>query len=59
MANCSLALEMKIVPTRYLLTSPAEYYDWENAMEDFLWNRALKYRMKIFFARCTFSASVL
>jgi hypothetical protein len=32
---------------------------WEDAMEDFLWGCRLESRMKIFFARHTFSASVL
>jgi hypothetical protein len=47
------------VLTLYLSTSSAEYYDWEDAMEDFLWDRGLESCMKIFFAWHTFSASVL
>jgi hypothetical protein len=39
--------------------SSFEYYDWEDAMEDFLLSRGLESRMKIFFARRIFSASVL
>jgi hypothetical protein len=42
-----------------LSTSPAEYYDWEDAMEDFLWDRGLEYCMQIFFAKRTFSKQVL
>jgi hypothetical protein len=59
MANYSFASEIKFVPTVYLSTSPAEYYEWENAMEDFLSDRGLESRLKMFFARHTFSASVL
>jgi hypothetical protein len=47
------------VPTLYLSISPAEYYGWEDAMEDFLWDHGLESRMEIFFAGRTFSASVL
>jgi hypothetical protein len=54
MANYSFALEIKLVPTLYLSDSTFEYYDWEDAMEDFLWDRGLQSRMKIFFARCIF-----
>jgi hypothetical protein len=59
MADYSFALENKFVPTLYLSTSSAEYYDWEDAIEDFLWDRGLESHMKIFFARRTFSISVL
>jgi hypothetical protein len=59
LVDYSFALEIKFVTILYLSTSPAEYYDWEDAMEDFFWDRGLESRMKIFFARCTFSASVL
>jgi hypothetical protein len=59
MADYSFASEIKFVPTLYLSTSPAEYYDWKDAMEDFLWDRGLKSRMKVFFAGHTFSASAL
>jgi hypothetical protein len=47
------------VPTHYLSTSRAEYYDWKDAMEDFLWDRDLESSMKIFFAKRTFSKQVL
>jgi hypothetical protein len=40
-------------------TSRAEYYDWEDAMEDFLRDRGLESRMKIFFGKQTFSKQVL
>jgi hypothetical protein len=43
------------VPTLYLSTSPTEYYDWEDAMEDLLWNHCLESRIKIFFTKRTFS----
>jgi hypothetical protein len=46
MADFSFASEIKFVPTLYLSTSPAEYYDWEDAMEDFLWDRGLESRMQ-------------
>jgi hypothetical protein len=59
MADFSFASEIKFVPTLYLSTSPAEYYDWEDAMEDFLWDRGLEYCMQIFFAKRTFSKQVL
>jgi hypothetical protein len=36
MADYSFASEIKFVPTHYFSTSPTEYYDWEDAMEDFL-----------------------
>jgi hypothetical protein len=35
MADYSFASAIKFVPTLYLSTSPAEYYDWEDVMEDF------------------------
>jgi hypothetical protein len=54
MAAYSFASEIKYVPILYLPTSSTEYYDWEYAMEDFLWDRGLESRMKIFFARRTF-----
>jgi hypothetical protein len=59
MDDYSFASEIKFVVTLYLSASSAEYYDWEDAMEDFLWDRDLESRMKIFFVRHTFSASVL
>jgi hypothetical protein len=54
MANYSFASEIKFVPTLYLSTSPTEYYDWEDTIEDFLWDHGLESRMKIFFARHSF-----
>jgi hypothetical protein len=59
MADYSFASKIKLVPTLYLSASSFEYYDWEDAMEDFLLGCGLKSRMKIFFTRHTFSASVL
>jgi hypothetical protein len=59
MADFSFASEIKFVPTLYLSTSPAEYYDWEDAMEDFLWDYGLESHMKIFFAKRIFSKHVL
>jgi hypothetical protein len=59
MADYSFASEIKFVITLYLSTSPTEYYDWENAMEDFWWDRGLESHMKILFAKRTFSKQVL
>jgi hypothetical protein len=59
MADFSFVSEIKIVPLLYLSTSPTEYFDWEDAMEDFLWDRGLESRMKIFFVKRTFSKQVL
>jgi hypothetical protein len=59
MVDYSFASEIKFVPTLYLSASSFEYYDWEDAMEYFLWDRGLESRMKLFFAWCTFSTSVL
>jgi hypothetical protein len=59
MAIFSFASEIKFVPTLYLSTSRAEYYDWKDVMEDFLWDRDLESSMKIFFAKRTFSKQVL
>jgi hypothetical protein len=58
-ADYSFASKIKFVPTLYLSTSPVEYYDWEDAMEDFLWDHDLESHMKIFFAKRTFSGQVL
>jgi hypothetical protein len=58
MGDYSFASEIKFVPTLYLSTSPAEYCDWEDTMEDFLWVCGLESRMEICFAWRTFSASV-
>jgi hypothetical protein len=59
MVDYSFTSEIKLVLTLHLSASSFEYYDWEDTMEDFLWDRGLESRMKIFFARHTFSASVL
>jgi hypothetical protein len=59
MVDYSFASEIKLVPTLYLSASSFEYYDWDDALEDFLLGHGLESRMKIFFARHTFSASVL
>jgi hypothetical protein len=59
MADFSFASKIKFVPTLYLSTSPGEYYDWEDVMENFLWDRGLESRMKIFFAMRTFLKKVL
>ena len=58
MADYSFASEINFVPTLSLTTSCLDYYDWEDAMEDFFWNRGLESRMKLFFARRTFSDDV-
>jgi hypothetical protein len=42
-----------------LSTSPVDYYDWEDAMNDILWDSGLKFCMKIFFAYRTFYEQVL
>jgi hypothetical protein len=49
MADCSFASKIKLVPSLYLSVSSFEYYDWDDAMEDFLWGHGLESRMKIFF----------
>jgi hypothetical protein len=59
MVDYSFASYIKFVPTLYLSTSPAEYCDWKDTMEDFLWDRDLKSCMKNFFANRTFSKQVL
>jgi hypothetical protein len=59
MANYSFVSEIEFALTLYLSTSCFEYYDWEDAMEDFLWGHGLESRMKIFFAKRTFSNQVL
>jgi hypothetical protein len=48
MADYSIAPEIKFVPTLYFSTSPAEHYDWEDAMEDFLWDHGLQSCMNFF-----------
>jgi hypothetical protein len=59
MDDYSFASEIKLVPTLYLSASYVEYYDWEVAMDEFLWGRGLEYRVIIFFAKRTFSMHVL
>jgi hypothetical protein len=59
MADYSFASEIKVIPALYLSFSSFEYYDWEDAMEEFLRGRGLESRMKIFFAKRTFSRQVL
>jgi hypothetical protein len=54
MADYSFASKIKLVLTLYLSASSFEYYDWEDDMEEFLWDRGLKSHMKIFFAKRTF-----
>ena len=39
MDDYSFTEKIKFVPTLCSRTSPAEYYDWEDAMEDFLHDR--------------------
>jgi hypothetical protein len=51
MADYSIAPEIKFVPTLYFSTSPAEHYDWEDAMEDFLWDHGLQSCMNFFLQR--------
>ena len=59
MADYSLAnKEIKCVPTLYLKTYDDRYYDWEDAMEDFLRGRALASHMQLFYAKKTFSDNV-
>jgi hypothetical protein len=56
MADYSLAnKEIKCVPTLYLITYNRRYYDWEDAMEDFLRGHGLVSHMQLFFAKKTFS----
>jgi hypothetical protein len=59
MADYSFTLKIKLVPTLYLSASSFEYYDWEDAMEEFLWGRGLESHMKIFFAKRTFFQIIL
>jgi hypothetical protein len=54
MTAYSFALEIKFVPTLYFSTSSAEYYDWEDTMEDFLWDCGLECRIKILFCKVQF-----
>jgi hypothetical protein len=49
-----LPQRLSLCQTLYLSTSPAEYYDWEDAMKDFLRDRGLESRIKILFAKITF-----
>ena len=57
--DCSFAKQIKCVRTLYTHTSRSEYYEWDDAIEDFLWGRGLESHMKIYFARRTFSDRVL
>jgi hypothetical protein len=59
MVDYTFALELMLVLTVYLSSSSFEYYDWEDAMEEFLWGRGLDSHKKIFFAKRTFSMQVL
>jgi hypothetical protein len=59
MTDYSFTSEIKLVPALYLLASSFEYYDWEDAMEEFLWGHGFESHMKIFFAKRTFSKNVL
>ena len=59
MADYSFAREIQLVPKLNVTTSSAEYYDWEDDMEDFFCGRGLESRIKIFFAKRTFSKQVL
>ncbi len=54
MTDYSFASEIKFVPTLYLSTSPDEYYDWEDVVEDSLYDRGLESRMNFFFAKENF-----
>jgi hypothetical protein len=51
--------EIHLVPTLYLRSSLAEYYDWEDAMEDFLEGRGLESHMQLYFSKETFSKGVI
>ena len=55
MGDYSFAEKIKFVPTLRSRTSPAEYYDWEDAMEDFLHGRGLESHMKMHFVKHIFS----
>jgi hypothetical protein len=59
MADYSFSLEIKFVLTLYLSASSFEYYDLEDVMANFLWDRGLESRTKILFANITFSKQVL
>jgi hypothetical protein len=59
MVDYSFASKIKLVPTLYLLADSFEYYDWEDAMAEFLWGRGLESRIKIFFGKENFSMQVL
>ena len=54
----SFAKEIKFFPILYAHSSRFDYYDWEYAMEDFLWGRRLESHIKIHFVRNTFSKCV-
>jgi hypothetical protein len=59
MVGYSFALELMLVLTLYLSSYSFEHYDWEDAMEEYLWGHGFDSRMKIFFAKRTFSMQVL
>ena len=60
LADYSLAnKDIKHVLKLYGRSSPAEYYDWEDDMEKFLWGRGLNSAMQLFYAKQTFSEVVL
>jgi hypothetical protein len=42
MADYNFALEIELVLTLYLSASSFEYYDWDDAMEDFHWVNVTK-----------------
>jgi hypothetical protein len=54
MANYSSTSEIKLVSTLYLSASSFEYYDWEDAMGDFLWDHGSESHIKIFFCMAHF-----
>jgi hypothetical protein len=59
MAGYSFASEIKLIPTLYLSASSFEYYNWKDAMKEFLWGRGLESHIKIFTAKRSFSMQVL
>jgi hypothetical protein len=60
MADYSLAnKEIHLVSTLYLRSSPDDYCDWEDAMEDFLEGRGLESHMQLYFAKKIFSKGVI
>ncbi|KAG8095452.1 hypothetical protein GUJ93_ZPchr0012g19028 [Zizania palustris] len=59
MVDYSFANEIKFVPKLSSRVYQSEYHEWEDVMEDFLYDRGLESYMKIHFARRTFSECVL